>query len=120
MNTKFMDLLNRLFNRIEKDSEKTEQAIAGLRESLHKNELNIKKVAVLPKKTCTARFENVEAKTEEIEKRLPNEREIKTQEAEKEEQKKKVGKISDKIVWLAGGGAGILFVLSVLKYFKVI
>lgn len=117
MNTKFMDLLNRLFNRIEKDSEKTEQAIAEIRESLHKNELDIKKIAVFPKKTCTFRFEKIESKAEEIERRIPNEREVKAADQEKETQKTKVGKISDRIMWLTGfAAAGFL----ILKHFKVI
>ena len=56
----------------------------------------------------------------DLAKRIPNEREIKVADEEKKAQKTKVSKISDKIIWLAGGGAGILFILSVLKYFKVV
>jgi hypothetical protein len=49
MNGKFLELLDRLFNTIEKDSEKTEQKIIKLIENHHKNVLDIKKIAIRPK-----------------------------------------------------------------------
>jgi len=124
MNEKFMDLLNRLFNRIEKDSEKNEKDIDDLRKSQHKSDLVINQLVKLPKKTSNERFEKIEAKTEEIEKSLPNAREVKASDKEKEEVKDEVKKNSRTllkiVMYISATVTSVVILLGILKQLGII
>lgn len=66
MDAKFIDLLDRLFGKLESDLTKIEKAIDDLKQKHHRHDIEIKKIAMLPKKTCTGRFEQLEDKADQI------------------------------------------------------